>query len=133
MILRTMTTFALLFSLAACDNDTVKTCEQYIRGGLSAPATYKRISVSEATRPITYAELTDMGKDPEMVALAKKMSLPEGPLDTVLITYDASNSFGVPIRSQQVCHFEGEKPIKAMLDTGLSKAERKRDGSCCLY
>lgn len=124
---------ALLFPLAGCEKATVTTCEQFIRGGLSAPTTYKRIGIKESSRTATNEELLALGKDPRMIAFSKRYSIPAGGLHSVVIEYDAQNSFGVPLRSKQICLFEGEKPVQAMLDTGLSKAERKRDGTCCLY
>ena len=124
---------ALMLPLTGCEKATVKTCEQFIRGGLSAPTTYKRISITESSRIATDQELLALGKDPRMIAFSKKYSIPAGKLHSVVIDYDAQNSFSVPLRSKQICLFEGEKPVQAMLDTGLSKAERKRDGTCCLY
>lgn len=124
---------ALLLPLGACEKATVKTCEQFIRGGLSAPTTYKRIGITESSRTATDQELLSLGKDPRMIAFSKKYGISTGNLHSVIIDYDAQNSFGVPLRSKQICLFEGDKPVQAMLDTGLSKAERKRDGTCCLY
>lgn len=123
---------ALVLPLCACDKNTVKTCEAYIQGGLKAPSTYKRVSLDEHSSATTYEQLVSMGKDPRMVEVAKKMSLPAGPLHMVRIRYDADNAMGVPLRDEQVCYFEGEEPIKAFLDSGLFKAEQRRDGTCCL-
>lgn len=124
---------ALTLGLCACDKETVKTCETYIQGGLSAPSTYKRIAVQESSVPITYEQLLALGKDPRMVKIAKDFHMPAESLHMVTISYDAQNALGVPLRSKQICTFESDEPAQAMLAAGLTKAQQKQNGSCCLF
>ena len=61
------------------DPAVVRLCDEAIKGGLKAPATYKRISYSQG----------DVNED------------------TVLyVTYDAQNSFGVPLRQEAGCYMD---------------------------
>lgn len=59
-------------------------CDEGAKSYLKAPSTYRRVSPVPSLEPL-------------------KVARSEGKLDVVEVTYDASNSFGVPIRSSGTC------------------------------
>lgn len=105
----------------------VAACETYIRGVLKTPSTYRRASVqvmdserlSQAAfdlrtglYPVPRPTKAQAKADPTLPIDANldamRRSLMEGRelrVRTVLISYDAENGFGAPIRSQAACQF----------------------------
>jgi hypothetical protein len=113
----------LLFAtLAACSSPPeVQACENYIKGIVDAPSTYRRASVSSVAT-------TENGK----------------PIQSVLITYDASNAFGVPMRDMKVCTFaivdgkietngqeNGDSSEVTRVTHQLDAATGRTSGGCC--
>lgn len=105
----------------------VAACETYIRGVLKTPSTYRRASVQVIdSGPLSQAAfdqqsgLYPIPKPSAAEAKADSLLASEAQLDairrslmqgreqrlrTLLISYDAENGFGAPIRSQGACQF----------------------------
>ena len=120
--------------LAGCGNSAIDGCEQFIKGSLAAPSTYRRIEVTEANVPTNQNKLLALGKDPRIVAFEKRMGIADRPLTlhSVLITYEANNAFNAPLRDRKVCWFEGQEPVESNIKIGVSRAEIHGSGQCCL-
>lgn len=84
--------FLALGSCSSVEPAEIKQCEDYLVAKLKAPATYKRIEASS---------FVDSDHKP--------------PRQTVIIQYDAVNSYNAPIRDMQVCQFA---VAKGRPDTG---------------
>lgn len=87
-------------ALAGCGQPDVDGCEQFIKSGLQAPATYNRVSIQTSDRPSSADEIRKLGG----VALGTGEYMHYG-LRSVAIQYDAANAYGTPIRSSEVCLF----------------------------
>ena len=75
-----------LFGCSKRDGPGVPECEDYVLSKFKALATYKRVSVT---------------------SVAMKDEAP--PHQGVIIEYDASNSFGVPLRAMQLCQVSHQR------------------------
>jgi hypothetical protein len=71
----------LLF-LSGCEQATISSCEALIKSELKAPSTYKRIEVMSA-----------------------EIKEHKPPYYSVVIYYDAANSYGTPLRLMRQCSF----------------------------
>jgi len=107
------------------DSAYVAGCEDYLKDGLKAPSTYKRIDARETIAPISPARLKAMGGTTLDLPWETKYWL-----HTVSISYEAENSFGVPIRSGDACVFSetGDEPDRSR-PTKSSKAMVRIDVS----
>ena len=99
--------------LAACSSHPeTSACEEYLKGGLKSPSSYKQVKISsfdsripfDAWRNITRATGSKLDNDPRIVKVDRKYQA-DGGIRTVLIEYDADNSFGASIRGTEVCKF----------------------------
>jgi hypothetical protein len=106
-MLRVAAGFLAVMALTACGGqyeDGIDRCEADLISGLKAPSTYKRINA----QAILITEEISRKSNEEL----RKMGVPEGEIDaregdylSVNIEYDASNSFGVPLRDTRFCRF----------------------------
>ena len=113
------------------DTAYVAGCEEYLKDGLKAPSTYKRIDVRERVARITPTRLKEIGGKPLSVPWEVKYWL-----HTVSIFYEAENSFGTPIRYGEACAFvqTGSEPdtprptktSKASVGIFVSSAQMQR-------
>lgn len=94
-------------------------CEDHIISELKAPSTYKRISVDPQfwKRP-PVDTMTSGGRywglgsgQPFLDPNDADLSDPSTALD-IVISYDAQNSYGVPLRGERHCYFRGEKDFQ---------------------
>jgi hypothetical protein len=98
-------------------------CEDFIQSTLKSPSSYKRVSVSEDEEPITTDELKQSGSVLFQLSAMHSVPIPTR-VHTVLIQYDADNSYGASIRSAAVCAFDvGDNPTKQNVNTGVSMAK----------
>lgn len=81
------------------DTAYVVGCEEYVKDGLKAPSTYKRIGARDTAAPVSATDLKKLGVEMRSDPTWQTNYW----LHTVSITYDAENSFGVPVRSGEVC------------------------------
>jgi hypothetical protein len=96
--------------LSGCDKPEIKACEAWIKDGLKAPSTYKRLSAESRLEPAVK---------------------PRAEHQVVLIGYEAQNSFGVPLASAEQCQFQtlggGRLPSSALLDLSARTSMSSRD------
>jgi hypothetical protein len=108
--------------LASCGQADVAACEEFLKGGLRSPATYRKVSVRTYDAPITKQQATAIGArvyDNRPLTLRK-----------VFIDYDADNAYGTPVRGIEMCAFvllEGKLPDAGSLRTKVSLAGTQRD------
>ncbi|MEY5007035.1 MAG: hypothetical protein RL764_351 [Pseudomonadota bacterium] len=104
-----------------------KICEDHIISELKAPSTYKRILVDSQfwKRPSVEAMISS-GKtwgeesgQPISNPKEAPLSDPSTALD-ITISYDAQNSFGVPLRGERHCSFRGGKDYQLSWTGNLS-------------
>lgn len=76
-------------------------CESAVKDRLVAPATYARISLTKSTAPLSIDEYTK--GEPQSVRELYKKTNTEAVRHTIILTYDASNSLGTPIRNTVKC------------------------------
>lgn len=92
------------------DDRVIAACEDAIKSSLKAPTTYSRISAAisekKATRGQYFFYLVGIPRDviDEKIAKFERGSVSVS-IHSGAITYDAANSFGVPIRSVTECSF----------------------------
>ena len=108
---------AISLCLSACnpfeESGFSKACEAAIQGRLKAPSTYKRIDLVRTTEPISFEEYAKKRDWSPVLYEAYKKDGHKYVRHTATITYEASNSFGVPVRSVLKCTHEtseGEEP-----------------------
>ncbi len=82
----TLLPLSVLWSCSSLDAPEIKQCEEYLLAKLKAPATYKRVEASSFAYPDYRPERR-----------------------TVIIKYDAANSYNAPIRDTQICQFPSVK------------------------
>lgn len=83
-------------------------CEPALKERLKAPSTYRRIAVSEYREPLSFeAYYAARPEKSEAVKLLRVRTATEKPVKlTAIMEYDASNSFGVALRSKALCTYE---------------------------
>lgn len=119
----------IALALAGCDKPDVKACETFIKSGLKAPSTYRRVSVTERLQsfPNWTAFRSETGSERKTLLEMMGQKEPSHPtIRIVAIEYDAANAFGVALRSGEVCAFE-EGQNEQTRDMVLSSAQRRRD------
>lgn len=101
--MRAVVLLGVLAVLSGCaDKPEIKQCEDYIKGKLRSPSTYKRIKAEGVAVPF------------------------EKPTKyTVSVEYDAANAYGTPVRDTQLCIYpiRDGKPVADHyidFDAGLS-------------
>lgn len=88
----------------------VAACEDFVRGKLKAPTTYRRAKSTvideklsleswNALQKVRLGAMSDQFQD------MTKRSSDEGGVRSVLLEYDAENGFGVPMRGMEICKF----------------------------
>lgn len=99
-------------------------CEERLIANLKAPATYRFVDSSETREPATESDLVvhrrKVFKNPESAKISKAEEMLIGlhgnpEKVTVLLTYDAQNSFGALLRGYAICEsvgLHGFKPSK---------------------
>jgi hypothetical protein len=108
---------ALAGGLTSCDqisefkNPGIRACKTLISEQLKAPSSLHIISTRTESVPITVAEWNRMNYQLRG-AITDALNVKKPGLARVVITYDASNSFAVPIRAGQICDF----PVKHVAD-----------------
>lgn len=101
-------------TLGACnpiESGFVKACEAALQDRLKSPSTYKRINLVQTVEPLT---VNEYAKGDQKIFDFYMKSERKPVRHIVLFTYDASNSFGVPIRNVAKCSYDtidGEKPV----------------------
>lgn len=81
----------------------VKACEAALQDRLKAPSTYKRINLIRLDETLTANEYARGDQD----VFDKWIKSEKKPVrHTAVITYDAANSFGVPIRGIAKCSID---------------------------
>jgi hypothetical protein len=116
-----------LMVLGACDRQ-LALCEKHLKSHLAAPATYSRVSVSNTYDKVVAVEpqrrsFTTVEAWKE--AHNKWRARGNPPLvdrREIVIRYDASNAFGVPLRASEICEFregqphdDGEESVLALI------------------
>lgn len=101
---------ALLTGCNPFENKMTAACEQAIQERLKAPATYKRISITSESRDISRPEfvryLVGGNENYSKLQIERFDSGRIKPkIHKRIITSDASNDFGVPIRAINVCSY----------------------------
>ena len=121
--------------VAGCGQPEIKACEQYAKSGLRSPATYRRAGVRTIDERVTAEEfLTRRGDNPKDHArglFLEGLRRSNTGIRNIVISYDADNAFGTPIRGEQICMFQlrdgklvdDEKEIQ----TRIKIAEADRD------
>jgi hypothetical protein len=94
----------LTLALASCDGAQVQQCEAQLMQKLKAPASYNRVSVETGT-------------------ISASDGVPA--YDSVMIAYDAANSFNAPLRGHELCFFrpgttDRFNPFENMPDSDFS-------------
>ena len=96
--LRTLSAVSLSLLCSACGDRAVKACEAFIAEGLRSPSSYRRVEVNDSLKKLT--------PDPKAKSIVDRM---QGYEREILITYDAPNAFGVPIRGMELCTFDAHE------------------------
>lgn len=116
-------------SLASCGQPEVKACEQFIKSGLKAPSTYKRLALSVHDERVTWEQHLRESPNDRNVEIFRK-AYEHGQLRRIVaLDYEASNAFGVPIRSSEQCAFglqEGKVADRTRLLNSVKIAEAQR-------
>ena len=129
-------------------------CEAYVGELLKAPSTYKTIKASHSINRLTKEQFLQLSPLRTMGEVGEKsVDLMKAPgVHTVILQYDAENSFGAPLRSYESCDFlmgdvtKGEyedhdllfaAKHKATMETltasiASMKGENAKEGGCCL-
>jgi hypothetical protein len=98
----------IALSAGACnpfESGFVKACEAALQETLLAPATYKRVSTFETSEPLSLEDFTrDLGGSE--AAYYRRQGHDHAVRSELLITYDAANAFGTPIRGQSLCSYD---------------------------
>lgn len=118
-----------LFALASCQRPEVAICEEFIKEGLKSPSSYKRIRLNVSENPLNLQKFVE---DHPNSSILKKEKAKTGQLNQrfVTIEYDATNGFGVLIRSNQICEFHtlnGELPSREMMKARMKSNSAARD------
>ncbi|MEA3033983.1 MAG: hypothetical protein QOH86_1999 [Sphingomonadales bacterium] len=98
--------------LAGCGGGEpeIAACEQFTKSGLRSPATYRRAEVKTVDEKVTPEELLSRrGDRPDDPARQLFLDAYKGDnlgVRNVIISYDADNAYGTPIRGQQICMFQ---------------------------
>lgn len=116
-----------LMVLGACDRQ-LALCEKHLKSQLAAPATYSRVSVSNTYDKVVAVEpqrRSFITVEAWKEAHDKWRARENPPLvdrREIVIRYDASNAFGVPLRAIKVCEFregqphdEGEEAVLSLM------------------
>ena len=98
--------FLGLSALAGCHGayePGIEQCESELLAKLKAPSTYKRIKAS--TIIVTADVIRQSNRELKKIGI--EGGTDENPADylSVSIEYDASNSYGVPLRDTQTCRY----------------------------
>ena len=84
----------------------IQACEKYIQGQLRSPSTYKRVGG---------------------IQIPPQIERYGDGIRTVIVTYDASNAFGTPVRGSAECAFavgqDGQFPSAISLESAVSLSE----------
>ncbi len=92
-------------AIAACAKPEISACEEFVKGGLRAPATYRRVSLETRDERVTWDEyLRESPSDRGNEMLKRAFDLGQE-RRIVSLTYDAQNGFGVPVRNMTRCAF----------------------------
>ena len=88
----------------------IAACEASLQERLKAPSTYRRISVGdEQVRNISFDDyFKARGEDSAALKQILIRTSKSQPIErSLLLEYDAANSFGVPLRSRVICSYAG--------------------------
>lgn len=125
---RSLVAFGLLALLSGCSRPEVESCEAYIKSGLKAPMSYRKISVRTFdSQPMHFADLrAEAGlTHPKVGSNALLHNNDMVVRRDVFIDYDADNDSGVPIRSIDKCVFkivDGKAPTPSEMALAVSHA-----------
>ena len=137
--MKLLTAGIIITALSGCDflsaPAEVLACEIFIKDGLQAPSTYNRIEYRTHDQPITLDQLRDRHYPPEGNEIQRMHFLlyeraDELSLRSVVVEYDTDNTYGVPVRSEELCLFllkDGELDESRRLEFYASKAASDRD------
>lgn len=115
-LMRTVCLGLAMLPIASCDlvaewtDPAISGCKEFITERLKSPSSFRVISVHTEKEPISVAEWARLHAG--MGGYVMRSSTKPG-LHRVVIEYDADNSFGVALRSEQVCDF----PVSDIADT----------------
>ena len=132
-----------------------------MKGGLQSPATYRRAEVEKFDEQVTAKEYarrsgyTPANPDQDIVMMGLERT--EGlAIRNVILSFDAANAYGTPMRQRAVCQFKvskgelledrdfllnkakianGQRAIKQAIDAGAvpgMESDKFREASCCL-
>ena len=134
LLLRANCLLLLLPLLSGCnffDSKMVTACEEVLKGRLLAPSEYKRIEIKQFEEPIGRADFEHYFADndlPPVIQKLRKDQFDRGELKPllylVLISYDAPNAYGTPVRSISRCEY----PTMNGDDSGVYKTTVLVDG-----
>jgi hypothetical protein len=115
--------------LAGCGSPDVAACEEFIKGTLDTPATYKRADVRIIDEPnlelARYLEQTGL-KPPatEAYRVIRDIEVEQGlGLRRLVILFDADNAYGTPIRRAQTCAFKLDGGRVSETDLSITSAQ----------
>jgi hypothetical protein len=86
------------------DSAFLKACDEAIKDNLRSPSTYQRIEVSEVQEQLSIDDFT-RGMEADEAALYKGRS-DKAVRTRALISYDAANVYGTPIRDLADCTYD---------------------------
>lgn len=122
--------------LAGCGRADIAACEDFVKEGLKAPSTYKRISVNTYDEPVSLPEfIKKTGQEnahpvtKQLLALQAERGLA---LRTVAIVSEAHNSYGVPLRTTEICAFKlvgGKLEGKSSIASSVARAKLRRSSN----
>lgn len=131
-------TCIVALGVSACgifDSKLVSACELLLKDRLRAPSTYHRIEVSEYTKTLSGRDfLDDLGSRVSGTVSDRYRDMGNGTQYLAFIEYEASNGFGVPVRSTVRCDFFVEDGSTRQPDewgtliNGKTKIESMLDG-----
>lgn len=106
-----MAALVVAAALGGCnlfDSNFVTACEGALLETLKSPSSYKRITVTEQKRPITFAEYwRGRPLESESVRLFQEKMAKEPPTQHVaLVEYDAANVYGALTRARSMCTYD---------------------------
>lgn len=130
-LMRSVSLLLAMLPIASCDlvaewtDPAIGGCKKFITERLKSPSSFRVISVHTENEPISLAEWAKMNAILGPLGTNRMTRLKNTPgLHRIIIEYDADNSFGVALRSRQVCDFSvldiEEIPSKASVDAAIS-------------
>jgi hypothetical protein len=121
--------------LVGCGQPEIDACEAYTKSGLRSPATYRKVAVKTIDESVTPEEFLkrrgDNPSDPARGLFLDGMRHSKVGIRNVVISYDADNAYGTPVRAEAICMFElrdGKlKDDTKEIQTRVKLAETDRD------